>query len=550
MALRSPGRIQHTDPLRHPEGASPAHLTKRAFTLLALTVLVPGSAQLMAGNRRLGRRALAVTVAAWALLGLAIVVALVNRGAALTAVTHPVLSLVLVAVLTALAIGWAVLFIDTLRLIRVPLLEKRMRPVVVIALVLAMVATSGSLAYAAYLIGVGRSAIGSIFGGGPAIEPVDGRYNFLVMGGDAGEDRVGRRPDSLSVVSVDAESGRTALISIPRNLQNAQFAEGSPMRQVYPEGYNCGNECLINAINTEVNSDHRDLYPGVDDPGAHATMEAVSGTLGLTIQAYVIVDMGGFEQLIDALGGVRVKAGGWVPISGESLDDYGGHAQPKGWIAPGEQRLDGYHALWYGRSREFASDYDRIARQQCIQQAMINQLNPTAVLTKFQDIAEAGTKVVESNISSGQLGSFVDLALKGKGEPVGRMVVGPPDFDASFPTYPDFDAIHAKVDEVIAASSGSADDPKGSASGARTTTTAGGVSGHSGGVGLAAPALIPSLPVAAARAGAVPVPAGPYNEVGPDGVPVTAERLDHLFSTGQNELLTAIVAGNGECTPL
>ncbi len=101
-----------------------------------------------------------------------------------------------------------------------------------------------------------------------------------MMGGDAGADRTGRRPDSLSVLSVDAKTGKTAIISVPRNLQNAQFSEGSPMRQIYPDGYNCGNECLINAINTEVTNEHKDLYPGVADPGAQATLEAVSGTLG------------------------------------------------------------------------------------------------------------------------------------------------------------------------------------------------------------------------------------------------------------------------------
>lgn len=538
MALHIPARSHQTDPIRHPEGASPTVRTRRAFTLLALTLLVPGSAQLVAGSRRLARRALAVTVTVWGLLLLLLVVGLINRGAILTMVTHPVISLVLIVVLIALALGWAVLFLNTLRLIRVPLLVQRMRPIVVLALVLSMVASSGSLAYAAYLIGVGRGAIGTIFGSGPSISPVDGRYNFMVMGGDAGADRVGRRPDSLSIISVDANTGRTALISIPRNLQNAQFPADSPMHKIYPDGYNCGDDCLINAINTEVNQKYKDLYPGVDDPGAQATLEAASGTLGIKVQAYVVVDMAGFQQLIDAMGGIRIKAGGWVPMSGASLDDSGTHALPVGWIAPGEQKLDGFHALWYGRSREFASDYDRVARQQCIEQAMINQLNPATLLSKFQDIAGAGTKVVESNISSAQLGSFVDLALKGKSQPTSRLVIGPPDFDASFPTYPDFDAIHAKVQDILKQASGSASPSPKAAGG--TTTPLG------GGVGLAVPGAIPAGQHAPAGLYA---PANQYNDVGPDGVKVTPQHLNDLFNAGRNDLLDAIMSGNGECTP-
>ena len=161
--------------------------------------------------------------------------------------------------------------------------------------------------------------------------------------------------------------------------------------------------------------------------------------------------MDGFARLIDAMGGIRIKAGGWVPISGETIDEANGiHGMPLGWIPAGDNTLDGYHALWYGRSREFVDDYARIARQQCVQQAMLKQLDPATLLAKFEDIVKAGTKVVDSNISSSQLGSFVDLAMKAKGQEMSRLTIGPPDFDASFSTVPDFDQIHQKVDALLA----------------------------------------------------------------------------------------------------
>ena len=132
------------------------------------------------------------------------------------------------------------------------------------------------------------------------------------------------------------------------------------------------------------------------------------------------------------------------------IDEANGiHGMPLGWIPAGDKTLDGYHALWYGRSREFVDDYARIARQQCVQQAMLKQLDPATLLAKFEDIAKAGTKVVDSNISSGQLGSFVDLAMKAKGQDMSRLTIGPPDFDASFSTVPDFDQIHQKVDALL-----------------------------------------------------------------------------------------------------
>ncbi|VXC60638.1 Transcriptional attenuator, LytR family [Arthrobacter sp. 9AX] len=546
---QSPSDTALTDPVRYPVSASAQVRTKRGFVLVLMTLLVPGSAQLVAGDRRLGRAALRVTLCVWAALVLAIILLLANRTLLLNIITNPFASLVLIIVMVALAAGWAVLFINTLRLIRPVLLAPQARPAVVIALVLAMVAGSGSLGYAAYLLNVSRNAIGSIFSAGPAIEPVEGRYNFLMMGGDAGDDRTGRRPDSLSVLSVDAKTGQTAIISIPRNFQNAQFSADSPMRAIYPDGYNCGDECLINAINTEVTNEHADLYPGVADPGAQATLEAVSGTLGMDIQAYVLVDMDGFAKLIDAMGGIRIKAGGWVPISGETIDEANGiHGMPLGWIPAGDNTLDGFHALWYGRSREFVDDYARIARQQCVQQAMLKQLDPATLLAKFEDIANAGTKVVDSNISSSQLGSFLDLAIKAKGKEAKRLTLGPPDFDASFSTVPNFDIIHDRVDQLLASASeaqsaGAPDD---------TLVAPSDAAGHL----QAAPAPAALAPAARPAAGGIPAQQSPAPSdftpvtTTPDGEPITEELLNGLKRQGNEQAIRELVATNGQCAPL
>ncbi|ADX72395.1 cell envelope-related transcriptional attenuator [Pseudarthrobacter phenanthrenivorans Sphe3] len=539
---QSPAAAAMTDPVRYPAGASPPMRTKRAFVLILLTLLVPGSAQIVAGDRKLGRAALRVTLAVWAALVLAVLLLVLNRSLLISIVTNPFASLAIVVVLVALAAGWAVLFINTLRLIRPVLLPPKARPGVAVALVLALVLGTGSLGYAAYLLNVSRNAIGSIFSSGPAIDPVDGRYNFLMMGGDAGEDRTGRRPDSLSVLSVDAETGQTAIISVPRNFQNAQFSEGSPMREIYPDGYNCGDECLINAINTEVTNEYADLYPGVADPGAQATMEAVSGTLGLEIQAYVLVDMEGFATLIDAMGGIRIKAGGWVPMSGY-FDDYTQtHGMPLGWIPAGEQTLDGNQALWYGRSREYVDDYSRIQRQQCVQQAMLKQLDPATLLSKFEDIANAGTKVVDSNISATQLGSFVDLAIKSKGQEAKRLTIGPPDFDASFSTVPDFAQIHERVDQLLASASAGGAQSAGIVDDVMAAPAAGPVRAAG-----ASPAILPasgSMVQQPTPSDFVPV------TTTPDGEPITEELLTQLKLEGNEEAIRQLVATNGQCAAL
>jgi len=540
QAKSQPPRGALTDPVRYPSGAASSVLSKRAFLLILMTLLVPGSAQIVAGNRRLGRIALRVTLTVWVLVIAALVLLAVSRPTLINIVANPATSLALVIVLVLLALGWAALFLNTLRLIRPVLLEPGMRAVVVVTLVLATLLSSGSLGYAAYLLNVGRDAIGTIFANGPAMEPSEGRYNFLMMGGDAGADRTGRRPDSLSVISVDAKTGKSAIISIPRNLQNAQFSEGSPMRKIYPDGYDCGNECLINAINTEVTNKYQDLYPGVQDPGAQATLEAVSGTLGIKVQAYVLVDMDGFAKLIDAMGGIRIKAGGWVPISGPTIDEANGiHGMPLGWIPAGDNKLDGYHALWYGRSREFVDDYARISRQQCVQQAMLKQMDPATLLSKFEDIVKAGTKVVDSNISASQLGSFVDLAMKSKSQPVSRLTIGPPDFDASFSTVPDFNKIHQAVDKLLgpAPAAGAAEDSIRQPFAAPGPLSAAGAS------------------MAGAQPATKPAPSPSSSDftpvtTTPEGEPITEKMLNDFKRNGDEQSIRNLVATNGQCAPL
>ena len=67
---------------------------------------------------------------------------------------------------------------------------------------------------------------------------------------------------------------------------------------------------------------------------------------GLPVHYYVMVDLRGFQKMVDAVGGLDVTVQRRTPIGG-------GTSRIVGWIEPGRPAaLDGYHALWYARSRE------------------------------------------------------------------------------------------------------------------------------------------------------------------------------------------------------
>jgi anionic cell wall polymer biosynthesis LytR-Cps2A-Psr (LCP) family protein len=108
--------------------------------------------------------------------------------------------------------------------------------------------------------------------------------------------------------------------------------------------------------------------------------------------------------------------------------------------------MDGYHATWFARSRAGATDYERMTRQKCVMSAMLVQLAPSKVLTKFQGIAKAGKSVVNTDIPASQLGTFVDLALKSKKLKVSSFSAVPPLIHTG---NPDFELIRSKVAEAI-----------------------------------------------------------------------------------------------------
>jgi hypothetical protein len=127
----------------------------------------------------------------------------------------------------------------------------------------------------------------------------------------------------------------------------------------------------------------------------------------------------------------------------------GGTSRVSGYIETGTQTLDGYHALWYARSRHGASDYARMARQRCVMDAMLQQLDPATVLTKFQGIAAAGKNVVSTDIPAGELGTFIDLAGRAKSQKTRSVQFVPPLIN---PARPDLALIRSKVSAAITAS--------------------------------------------------------------------------------------------------
>lgn len=399
---------------------------RRALSLLVMTVVAPGSAQLAAGSKTVGRWALRVyAVAITFVLALGVTL-LVSRDEIVQLFTSPLFLGVVRFGLIAYALGWAYLLIDAWR-IADPLGMRQNHRLAMTALngVLCLSLT-GVLLYASHLVAVQKDFIQSVFTAHAVSDAQDGRYNILLLGGDAGASRVGLRPDSMTVVSIDEQTGRAVLFGLPRNLENVPFPAGTVMHKQFPNGFTC-DSCYLNAVNTWAD-DHADLFPGVKNPGVLATTQAIEQVTGLPINYYVEVDLGGFQALVDALDGITIDVHQKIPIGGIGHDI-------TGYIYPGKQKLDGAKTLWYSRSRVWSSDYSRMARQKCVMNAMLQQLDPQTVLTKFGAIASAGKAILTTSIPQSEIHTFVGLALKARSLPVTTVSFVPPKIDTGDPDF-------------------------------------------------------------------------------------------------------------------
>lgn len=418
---------------------------RRALSLLLMTLLLPGSAQLIAGRKQVGRVALRI-FGGCVLTGLVVLLlSLVSHSFAFWLASNTFLLGVLRIVLALLALGWAYLFIDAWRLGQPLALMQKQRLWVVAINSTLMVSTVGVLLYGSHLVGIQRDFIIAMFGDGISSPAQDGRYNVLLLGADSGSTRWGMRPDSLTVASIDADTGQTVLLGLPRNMTNFEFATGSVMAEQFPRGFDCAT-CELNAVATWAD-DHKTLFPSKGKqarawgtPGIQATVSAVEGITGLKMNYYALVNLQGFRSFVNAMGGLTLNVREPIPIG--KIGDI------TGYVKPGIRKLNGYQTLWYARSRAAADDYSRMARQKCVMNAMLHQLSPATVVRNFEGLAKATTGLISTNLPASDLGNFTQLALKAKAQPVRTVSFVPPAINTGDP---DIAKIHAMTQKALGA---------------------------------------------------------------------------------------------------
>ena len=205
--------------------------------------------------------------------------------------------------------------------------------------------------------------------------------SYLLLGTDTGA--LGRtekgRTDTMMVMTVNPNTKTTTMVSLQRD-----------------------TKINIDGMTEKLNA----AYALGDAKQAMTTVEQL---LDIKLDGYLLVNMKGMEQLVDAVGGVTVKSPLTFSYEGYSFTENQ------------DVTMNGTDALAFSRMRydDPRGDYGRQIRQQLVIEAVMNKLKADPKSALNNDFLDAVSDNVRSNIS---LTSMRNLATKYRdaGETINR----------------------------------------------------------------------------------------------------------------------------------
>ena len=191
----------------------------------------------------------------------------------------------------------------------------------------------------------------------PSPTPSAPRINVLMIGADAGVGRNTFLTDSMIVASLDPVAKTVSMASIPRDMVDVPLPDGRTFKQKINSLVSYGNW-------------HKGKFPGAKD-GESVLASAIGTLLGIKIDLWAEVNLGGFAYLVDSVGGINIKV--TSAVCDYRYKEYGIEGFN---ISPGWWHMNGDQALAYARVRKAAgeSDFTRAARQQEVIAAMRDRI--------------------------------------------------------------------------------------------------------------------------------------------------------------------------------
>lgn len=287
----------------------------------------------------------------------------------------------------------------------------RHRLAVALVGVLAFVLTGGGAVYADLQSNVNTVDVGSLVDRpedesgatrGESTPPPDPNagtaLTLLVIGSDsradgaAGDAVTSVLADTHLIVHISADRSRVDVVSIPRDVMVQRPECRTTSGERIWGGYAPYNSAFAEAW----------LVGGDIESAIACDINLAQASTGLTMDGFVLVEMGGFVNMVDALGGVNIC----IP---EPIDAPKAHLE----LEAGQQVLNGTQALGYARARVGVgdgSDTGRIERQQRLMAAMMDQVLSSNLLTDGPALYQMLSATLSALTVSENLSSVTDMA--------------------------------------------------------------------------------------------------------------------------------------------
>ncbi|MEU9302542.1 LCP family protein [Streptomyces sp. NPDC048269] len=222
----------------------------------------------------------------------------------------------------------------------------------------------------------------------------DGAQNILLIGSDSrsgkdnaryGPDQSGQRSDTTILLHLPADRRSATAVSIPRDLMADVPACLMTDGRRTPEQFAQFNWAF-------------------QWGGAACTIRTTEKLTGIRIDHHMVIDFGGFKQMVDAIGGVEV-------CLKQPVDD----SEAKLRLPAGRQTLQGEQALGFVRARYSlgnGSDTERMERQQQFLGSLVKKVQSNGVLlnpARLYPLLDAATSSVTTDPGLASLRGLYEL---------------------------------------------------------------------------------------------------------------------------------------------
>ncbi|QNK48134.1 LytR family transcriptional regulator [Brevibacterium sp. PAMC23299] len=184
-------------------------------------------------------------------------------------------------------------------------------------------------------------------------------FSMLMLGVDERDGDKGRS-DTMIVLTVNPQKKSVKMLSIPRDTRTEIVGHG-----------------------TQDKINHAFAFGG-----AKMSMDTVENFLDIPIDYYMKINMEGFKDIVDAVGGVTVQND--LDFTSDGIH-----------FAKGTHTLNGKEALAYSRMRhdDPSGDFGRQSRQRAIIEAVIKEGASLSSLTKYDEVFAALGNNIQTNLT-------------------------------------------------------------------------------------------------------------------------------------------------------